>query len=208
MGGKVAVDANRSRANIRTGDTTCSVAGSAMKHGKYWAVAVAVVMPLAAVGYLVWVYYSTKAEIGRQSLSGTISDPADRWFGSDPVDPADLHGTWTSRLENREYVLDFRPDGKLVWTIRVTVGDMPPTDIVERYEYMFEPGRFLVTTLTERSFDGKAIVLGEADRVPKFWKLDWKADDKSSFQLRTDPQDKGRPHYLFRKSPPGDGKKG
>ena len=179
-----------------------------MKRGKYWAVAVAVGMLLASVGYLVWVYYATRAELARQSLLGTISDPAERWFGSDPVDPADLHGTWASRLENREFVLDFRPDGKLVWTTRVTVGDRPPIDVVERYEYKFEPGRFLVTTLTEKSFDGKANVLRDADRVPKFWKLDWKADDKSSFQLRIDPWDKGLPHFQFRKSPPEDEKKG
>lgn len=184
-----------------------------MKRGKYWAVAVAVEMPLAAAGYLVWVYYSTKAELGRQSLSGTTYDPTGWLSGPDPVDPADLHGTWVSRAEargganRRELVLDFQPDGKLIWTTRVTVGDMPPTDIVERYEYKFETGRFLMMTLTEKSFDGKANVLRDADRVPKFWKLDWKADDKSSFQLRTDPRDEGRPHLLFRKtSPPGEKK--
>lgn len=185
-----------------------------MKRGKYWAVAVAVGMPLAAVGYLVWVYYSTRAELARQSLSGTISDPTERWFGSDPVDPADLDGTWVARAETdgganrRELVLDFQPDGKLVWTTRATVGDRPPIDNVERHDYRFEPGRFVVTTLTEESYDGKAVALRDADRVPKFWKLDWKADDKNSFQLRIDPQDKGRPHFLFRKSQPEGEKKG
>jgi hypothetical protein len=177
-----------------------------MRGRKYLGVALAVGLPLAAAGYLVWVYHSTNAEFDRRSLAGTTRDPAERWFESDPVDPADLHGTWTSRAEvgtsRRESVLDFQPDGKLVWTLRVTVGDVPPTDIVDRYEYTFDPGRFLVLTLTERTTDGKAAVLREQDRVPKHWKLDWRADDRSVFQVRTDPRDEGRLHLLFRRSPP------
>ncbi len=177
-----------------------------MRGRKYLGVALAVGLPLAAVGYLVWVYYSTNAELVRRSLVGTTADPAERWFESDPVDPADLHGTWASRVEHRELVLDFRPDGKLVWTTRVTVGDTPTVELIERHDYQFERGRFLRTTLAERSYDGKATDLRDENRVPKFWKLDWKADDKSAFQLRADPRDEGRPHLLFRKSPPKDEK--
>ena len=185
-----------------------------MRGRKYLGVALAVAMPLAAAGYLVWVYLSTTADLARQGLSGTTSDPAERWFESDPVDPADLHGTWASRAEagggtnRRESVLNFRPDGVLVWTTRVTVGDAPAVEVAERHDYRFERGRFLRTVLAERSFDGQAAVLRDADRLPKFWKLDWKADDKSTFQLRTDPGDLGRPHLLFRRSPPQDKQKG
>src|SRR5262245_16116442 len=182
-----------------------------MKVRRYLGVALAIGLPLAAVGYLGWVYYSTNAEIDRRAMSGTGSDTTNLWFGSDSVDPADLHGTWASRAEigtnRRELVLDFRADGKLVWTTRVTVGDAPAVEVVERHDYQFERGRFLVTTLTEGTVDGKALALQDKDRAPKPWKLDWKVDDKSVFQLRTDPRDEGRPHLLFRKSPPEGGKK-
>jgi len=183
-----------------------------MKVRRFVGVALAVGLPLAAVGYLGWVYYSTNAEIDRRSMSGTGSDTTNPWFGSDPVDPADLHGTWTSWAEapgggnRRESVVDFQPDGKLVWTLWVTVKDRSPP-IVTRYEYTFGLGRLLGLTLTEHTVDGKALALQDKDRVPKIWKLDWKADDKSVFQLRTDPRDEGRPHLLFRKSPPEGGKK-
>jgi hypothetical protein len=184
-----------------------------MRGSKSLGVALALAMPLAAVGYLVWVYYSAGAQLDRRSQSGTGDDSAEPWFESDPVDPADLHGTWTSWAEagtnRRESVLDFRPDGHLVWTTRVTVvRDGPTIEVTERHDYRFEHGRFLRTTVTERSLDGKTTTLRDADRLPKLWKLDWRADDKSVFQLRTDPRDEGRPHLLFRKSPAGDAKKG
>ena len=126
-----------------------------MRRSKYLVAALAAGALLAAVGFLVWVYYTTMAELDRRSLSGTGSDTTDPWFESDPVDPADLHGTWTSRAEagdnRRELVLDFRPDGKLVWTTRVTVGERPIVKMIERHDYQFERGRFLLTTLTEVS---------------------------------------------------------
>lgn len=104
-------------------------------------------------------------------------------------------------------MLDFRPDGKLIWTTRTTVvGKAKTLELVACHDYQFERGRFLVTTLTEQLADGKATVPEAARRAPKLWKLDWKADDKSTFQLRSDPEDKGRPHLLFRRSPPDDEK--
>jgi len=177
-----------------------------MRGSKYLGIALAVGLPLAAVGYLVWVYYSTGALIDRRSQSGTDAGSTEPWFEFDPVDPADLHGTWVARAEadggtnRRESVLDFGPDGKLVWTTRVTVGDTRTIQVTERHDYQFESGRFLRTTVIARSLDGKADVLRDAERRPKLWKLVWKADDKQTFQLRTDPRDEGRPHLLFRKS--------
>jgi hypothetical protein len=185
--------------------------GLAMKRGKNWAVAVAVGMPLAAVGYLVWVYYSTKAELARQSLLGTTSDPnaptLKKWDFS-PVDPADLHGTWTSRAElgsganlnRRESELNFEPGGRLVWTSRTTVGTLPPIEIVEKYDYKYDTGPVLTLSPTERSFDGKRFELQGNALPPKFWRLKWTADDKTSFQLLTDPNDPGRSHLLFRRT--------
>jgi hypothetical protein len=168
-----------------------------MRRSKLLVIALAVVAPLAAVGYLVWVFFETTAEIDRQSLS-----PTDGWIEWDPVDPADLHGIWASRAEGRECRLDFRPDGKLIWTTRTTVERVRTIELVVCYDYRFELGRFLVTMRTEQSHEGKVVALGDAERSRTAWKLDWKADDKSTFQLRTDRQDIGRPHLLFRKVPP------
>jgi hypothetical protein len=164
------------------------------------------------------VYYSARVEFARPGPPIPAPDPnapsPKPWFEFDPVDPADLYGTWTSQAEaggganRRESVLEFRPDGELTWTMRITGRDALELVIAEKYMYEFLSGRLLALTLAARSVGGKEIDLPAVARQRKVWKLEWKADDRSGFQLRTDSQDEGRPHLLFQKSPPSSGKKG
>jgi hypothetical protein len=183
---------------------------------KYLAVALAVGMPLAAVGYLVWVFYATLAGYERTETPVPPPDPDallhDRWNVQDPADPADLHGTWTSiaeigsgaGLNRREAVLTFGPDGTLVWTTRATVGTAPPVETVSSYEYTCGPGPDLKLVLTAHSVNG--VELGWRGGEPTFYRLDWTNNDKTSFQLRADPRKPGLLQLLFRKSPaPGEG---
>lgn len=187
---------------------------------KYLAVALAVGMPLAAVGYLVWAFYSTLAGYERTEPPPPPHPDAvlrDQWYAADPTDPADpvvLYSKWTSRAESdgganlRESTLDIRQDGTLVWATRVTIKTLPTIEHVEYYKFSFLPGRFLQMTQTGHAIDGKEVKLRDDSFMPKTMKLVWLSDDKSSFQLQTDPRDKGRPHLLFRKAPPEGEKKG
>jgi len=166
------------------------------------------------------VYYSTLAGYERTEPPPPPHPDAvlrDQWFAADPTDPADpaaLYGKWASRAEIgrganvRESTLDIRQDGTLVWVTRATVNNLPTIEHVDHYKFSLLPGRFLQMTRTEHSLDGKAVNLRHEDFMPRTMKLVWKSDDKSSFQLQTDPKDEGRPHLLFRKAPPEGEKKG
>jgi hypothetical protein len=167
----------------------------------------ATLMPIA---YLGWVYYSTYTKLdpkGQKPPSTPPLPPGDQWFTMDPVDPTNLHGVWSSSVEakgeagGQESVLDIRPDGTLLWIRRTFFKDGPETEIVEWYDYAFQFGRFLMLTLKWRSCDGEELKFRDTDGDQKMWKLDWKAEDKSSFQIRTDMWDHGRQHLLFRRTP-------
>jgi hypothetical protein len=171
---------------------------------KNLAVALVVGLPLAAAAYVGWVYYSARVEFADRGPPITPPDPnAPPQTLPVVMDPAELHGIWSARADvrgnRRESVLEFRPDGELVWTTRVTVGDAPPIETVERYEYTYDAGPTLLLTLRERVIDGKQVEHRGGSLNLTFWALEWKADDKTAFQLRARRNDPELPHLRFQK---------
>jgi hypothetical protein len=172
---------------------------------KNLAVALAVGLPLAAAAYVGWVYYSARVEFADRGPPIPPPDPnAPPQTLPVVMDPAELHGIWSARADvrgnHRESVLEFQPDGDLVWTTRATVGGAPPIETVERYKYTFDSGPTLLLTLRERTIDGKQVERRRDSLNLTFWALEWKSDDKTVFQLLARRDDPGLPHLLFRKA--------
>src|SRR5437764_501568 len=80
--------------------------------------AVAFAVPLLAFGYIAWEFYSPPAKrspVRPKSSPGTGPQPSEKWFTTESVDPKEVHGVWTSRVEpsgrsaGRESTLEIRP---------------------------------------------------------------------------------------------------